>query len=48
MFKQLLGYAKFKAYFHHIYIGVWMDPQKKMFDLPYLTTDDDIEEVIKR
>lgn len=47
MFKQLAKYAEFKVDFHHIYIRVRKDPQQKWFDLPYLSIDDAIQEVIK-
>lgn len=47
MFEQLSGYAKFKADFHHVYIRVRKDPDKKWFNLPYLAIDDVIAEVIK-
>lgn len=46
-FEQLSQYAKFKVDFHHVYIRVWKDPQQKNFDLPYLATDDIIQETIK-
>lgn len=37
--------VEFKADFHCIYIWTWKDSHKKWFDLPYLATDDSIEEV---
>lgn len=46
--EQLLEYVEFKADFHHMYIRVRKDPQQKWFDLPYLSTDDAIQEFIKR
>jgi len=48
MFEKLLGYSDFKANFHYVEIWVRKDPQQKWFDLPYLATDDAIEEVVKR
>lgn len=47
VFEKILGYAKFKVDIHCVYIQAWKDPRQKWFDLPYLTTDDAIEEVVK-
>ena len=48
IFEQLSRYVEFKADFHNVYIWGRKDPKKKWFDLPYLATDNAIEEVIKR
>lgn len=48
VYEQLLEYAEFKAYFHHMYIRAQKDPEQKWFDLPYLAIDDEIQELIQR
>ncbi len=47
MFEQLLGYAEFKADFHHVYIWARKDPDPKWFDLHYLAVDETFAKVIK-
>lgn len=33
--------------FHYVSIRAWKDPQKKWYDIPYLTTDDVITMVLE-
>lgn len=37
---QLAEYVEFKMDFHYVSMRAWKDPEKKWYDLPYLTTDD--------
>lgn len=48
VFEKLLRYVQFKVGFHHVYIHPQKDPKHKWLDLPFLSIDDAIAEVIKR
>lgn len=42
VFDQLVEYVQFKPEFHCVSMCVKKDPEKKWYDLPYLTTNDAI------